>query len=161
MPPLVACFSLLIFLKGVGWSISIGDQNLRNASTKSFIISHWLEAHQNSDDPPESKWTVLDSYTDALRRQLGEGLHILKSGASNRKSEFNSNIICRLEARSDADPTDLELQQEIVRRKKHTDDIKRFICDKSTASDVFLSLKLKKKIKMSTTQIILHFLRDH
>ena len=39
-------------------------QNLKNGSSKSFIITHWMEAHGESDEPPEFKWCVLDSYTD-------------------------------------------------------------------------------------------------
>ena len=43
-------------------------QNLRNGSTKSFMISHWMEAHGSGTEAPEFKWQVLDSYIDALRQ---------------------------------------------------------------------------------------------
>ena len=89
-----------------------------------------MDSHYDSDDPPEFKWTVIDSYKDALRRQLGEGLHILNAGALNRKCEFNSNIICRMEARADVKTSDKELQEEVVRRKSYMEKLRQFICDK-------------------------------
>ena len=72
-------------------------QNNKNGNPKSFIISHWMEAHADNIEAPEFEWKVVDAYTDALRRQLGEGLHIMESVALNKKLEFNNNLICRME----------------------------------------------------------------
>ena len=95
-----------------------------------------MEAHNGSKDPPEFKWAVLDSYADALRRQLGEGLHILESGALNRKIEFNNNLICRMEARTDERMSEKELQQELIKRKTFNENLKKFVCEKAVTSDV-------------------------
>ena len=104
-----------------------------------------MDSHHDRDDPPEFKWTVIDSYKDALRRQLGEGLHILNAGALNRKCEFNSNIICRMEARADVKTSDKELQEEVVRRKSYMEKLRQFICDKKyTSPHVFNEKKLKR-----------------
>ena len=113
------------------------NQNLRNGSTKSFILSHWMDAHSGSNEPPEFKWTIMDSYTDALRRQLAEGLLILKSGVLNKKLEFNNNLICRMEARTNGALSEKELQKELSERKAYNEKLKNFICDKASASDVF------------------------
>ena len=43
------------------------------------------------------KWEILDKFTDSLRRQFGEGLHILEACTIIRKLKFNRNIICMLE----------------------------------------------------------------
>ena len=48
-------------------------RNLKNGSATSFIIGHWMEKHEGSLEAPKFKWRVLDSYKDALRRQLCEG----------------------------------------------------------------------------------------
>ena len=84
--------------------------NLRNGATNSFIIQHWMEMHQDSTTAPEFKWSILDSYKDALRRQLCEGLYILESGSLNRKHEFNRNLICRMEATLDSHLSDSQLK---------------------------------------------------
>ena len=94
-----------------------------------------MEAHNSSEDPPEFKWSVLSSYADALRRQLGEGLHIMESGVLNRKIEFNNNLICRMEARTDERMSEKELQQELTKRKVFNENLKKFVCEKAATSD--------------------------
>ena len=82
---------------------------------------------------PEFKWKILDSYKDALRRQLCEGLYILEAGALNKKVEFNRNIICRLESPVDTLVTNKQLKQEINRRRTYNEKIacfiKKNVCD--------------------------------
>ena len=70
--------------------------NLRNGNHKSFIISHWLEAHPMSVEAPEFEWNVVDAYGDALRHHLCEGLQIMEAGSLNKRLEFHNNIICRM-----------------------------------------------------------------
>ena len=65
-------------------------QNLKNGSTQSFMISHWMEAHETSSESPEFEWQIIDSYPDALRRQLCEGLYILEEGALNKKMNLTA-----------------------------------------------------------------------
>ena len=79
---------------------------LKNGNIGSFQINHWLEKHHTSICAPEFKWSVLDKYKDALRRQLCEGLYILESGSLNEKLEFNRNIICRLDVTMDTQWSD-------------------------------------------------------
>ena len=110
-------------------------QNLKNGNPKSFIISHWMEAHAHSTSAPVFDWKVIDSYNDALRRQLGEGLHILETGALNRKLEFNQNIICRMEVAVNDNPSDDDLKKELSKRKTYTDNLLNFIANKSRTTD--------------------------
>ena len=119
-------------------------QNLRNGSQKSFMIAHWMEAHETSLDAPEFKWQVLDSYGDALRRQLGEGLHILESGVLNRKFEFNNNIICRLQVtRSKDELTEEDLQRELESKRIFNNRMKTFIKKMSDLGHVIKKNKRK------------------
>ena len=109
--------------------------NLRDGNSKSFIINHWYDKYEKSTVAPEFKWKILDSYRDALRRQLCEGLYILEAGALNKKVEFNRNIICRLEAPVDTLITDKQLKQEINRRRTYNEKIACFIKKMSVMSD--------------------------
>ena len=103
-------------------------RNLANGSTKSFIIAHWMEAHESSLEPPDFEWKVLESYGDALRRQLGEGLHILHSGVLNRKQEYNNNIICRMQVTKGKDDlSERDLQKELEKKKIYNNRLKSFI----------------------------------
>ena len=72
-------------------------KNILMGDPKSFQLIHWMEQHGTSTTLPEFEFKVLASFGDALRRQLCEGLQILHSGTLNRKVEFNSNVISRLE----------------------------------------------------------------
>ena len=113
-------------------------QNLKNGNPKSFIITHWMEAHEDTIEAPEFEWKVLDAYPDALRRQLGEGLHILESGALNKKLEFNNNLICRMEVAKNNMLTDKDLQQELTKRRAHASRLTEFIQKKASTTDVIL-----------------------
>ena len=103
--------------------------NLKNGSVKSFLISHWMEDHGTSVRAPEFKWQVIDKYSDALRRQLSEGLYILDSGVLNRKLEFNNNIICRMQAVTTTTGvmSETQLQKELEEKKMYRDKLKSFI----------------------------------
>ena len=112
-------------------------QNLKNGSTKSFVLSHWMESHSSSLEPPKFKWEVIESFGDALRRQLGEGLLILQSGVLNKRVEFNNNLICRMSATTVGGVvTEKELQDEIEKKRDYTCRLKKFIKHMSKISPV-------------------------
>ena len=89
---------------------------LRRGSPKSFITAHWMEAHTLSLEAPEFKWEVVDSYPDALIRQVTEGLYILETGVLNKRQEFQQNIICRMSAE---EMTEDDLKCELAKKKKY------------------------------------------
>ena len=101
-----------------------------------IMISHWMEVHGTSTEAPQFKCQVLDSYTDALIPQLGEGLHILEAGVLNRKLAFHNNIICRMQATVYDDLSEKQLQQELDKRKVYNHKIKNFIHIMSKISSV-------------------------
>ena len=107
-------------------------------------MSHWLEFHSDSNDPPEFEWNIIDCYKDALRRQLGEKLYIMDAGLLNTKCEFNQNIICRMEARSDGVISDKVLQQEVLNRRLHMERIRKFVVEKRISAPSVLMIKIKK-----------------
>ena len=124
--------------------------NLKNGSMKSFIISHWMDVHGTSVVAPEFKWQVLDKYSDALRRQLAEGLHIMNSGVLNKKVEFSTNIICRMQATTTATTSEAELQKELDERRVYKDKLRNFVSVMSKISpdfDHMRSKNMKKKIQ--------------
>ena len=117
--------------------------NLKNGNPKSFIISHWLDAHPMSVEPPEFEWKVVDAYSDALRRQLCEGLQILETGSLNKRLEFNNNNLCRMRvSSSNSDLTEKELQRELDKKKEFNGRIKKFI---SVMSKLSTAIEIKKK----------------
>ena len=117
--------------------------NLKNGNPKSFIISHWLDAHPMSVEPPEFEWKVVDAYSDALRRQLCEGLQILETGSLNKRLEFHNNNLCRMRvSSSNSDLTEKELQRELDKKKEFNGRIKKFI---SVMSKLSTAIEIKKK----------------
>ena len=120
-------------------------QNLKNGNPKSFIISHWMEEHSTSTDAPEFKWQIVDSYKDALRRQLGEGLYIMKEGVLNKKNEFNANAIYRMQAQLDNTLSEEELHKEIEERRAYKLKIKNFVLCMKKISPVFCDKNMSPK----------------
>ena len=136
------------------------NQNLKNGSPKSFIISHWMDTHSHTMEAPQFEWKVIDAYTDALRRQLGEGLHILESGALNKKLEFNHNLICRMEVTTSNRASDTDLQHELSKPKTSSKRLSKFINERASTTDV-INLKLKKIMsKLRTTVPLMYLIAD-
>ena len=108
---------------------------LKNGNIGSFQINHWLEKHHTSIYAPEFKWSVLDKYKDALRRQLCEGLYILESGSLNKNLEFNRNIICRLDVTMDTQWSDKQLKLEMNDRRLYNIKLRCFVDKMSILSD--------------------------
>ena len=119
--------------------------NLRCGSSKSFIISHWMDKHSASIEAPVFKWEILASYTDALRRQLGEGLYIMEAGGLNRRDEFNHNLICRMSPVMNEPMSEKELKSELERKRLYRDRLKMFIVDMSRKSNVMDKMKIQQK----------------
>ena len=93
------------------------------------MLNHWMEVHGLSVEPPEFEWKILDKYKDPLRRQLCKGLHIWQSGTLNKKSEFNNNLICRLEVVDKGFLTDKQLKLEIESRREYKEKLREFVND--------------------------------
>ena len=121
--------------------------NLKNGAVSSFIIAHWMEAHPTIMEAPEFKWQVLDAYSDALRRQLCEGLNIITAGVLNKRLEFHQNIICRLQAATTTELTEKELQKALERKKEYNMRLKRFINIMSESNTVIENKNKKKCIQ--------------
>ena len=73
-------------------------ENLDNLSHKSFMVAHWMDKHSTQMTPPNFEFRIIGKYNDCLSRQLAEALFIEDRGNLNKKSEFSSNHICRLES---------------------------------------------------------------
>ena len=105
-------------------------EHLNNASNwmpKSFILDHWMWSHSTDTEQPEFKFKILSSYSDALRRQLSEGVHILDKGGLNRKNEFCQNMLCRMEVSRTINEKE-EFSKELTwERKTFTEKMSNFI----------------------------------
>ena len=69
----------------------------------SFIIDHWASVHGTQVLPPRFKFAVVSSHKDALTRQLMEAILIRKGGKLNKRIEYNSNEIIKMEYTNDRD----------------------------------------------------------
>ena len=67
-------------------------------SPTSAFVQHWTEVHSTSTKCPTFKFEIIESYGDPLRRQICEALNIRLVGTLNRKTEINTNELCRFEA---------------------------------------------------------------
>ena len=70
-------------------------QDAVDAKDDSHIYKHWRITHPELQEPPKFNIKMVQSFQDALSRQIGEGVRIdLRSGnVLNSKSEYNR---CRL-----------------------------------------------------------------
>ena len=66
---------------------------------KSFMLNHWMESHQTSAIPPSFSFRVISKHKDALSRQIKEAVLIKSRGNLNKKCEFASYEIVRLESK--------------------------------------------------------------
>ena len=73
-------------------------ENLRDLKPKSFMLSHWMSQHATQMVPPVFEFRIIGRYRDCLSRQVAEALLIEDRGNLNKKSEFTSNHISRLES---------------------------------------------------------------
>ena len=74
--------------------------NLRSWNSESFMLLHWMSEHGTSATPPTFSYKIISSHNDALSRQLQEAVMIRARGDMNRKYEFASNELVRLESRN-------------------------------------------------------------
>ena len=82
-------------------------------SPDSFIVQHWCTAHGTALRPPDFKFKVESSHSDALSRQICEAVMIEETGILNSKSEFGMNHLCRMVTDSGPWKTDKALEAEV------------------------------------------------
>ena len=97
-------------------------------SPTSVFVQHWMEAHPTRSSCPAFKFEIIESYGDPLRRQICEALYIRLEGTLNRKTEFNTNELCRFEAPEMTIDQERRWKDEFEHRKKIRHNIKNF-CD--------------------------------
>ena len=95
--------------------------NVENWKPTSFWIAHWMDHHSTDTIRPEFKFEVVSQYPDPLRRQLAEALEIMDTGNLNKRLEFNSNELCRMESKLFGH----DLEQYILREQAEKRDFKQ------------------------------------
>ena len=83
----------------VGTRLQEHLKNLHNWKKESFILEHWALQHGTLTVPPEFEYKIIASHKDALSRQLHEAVLISNKGNLNRKNEFASNQLIRLQSK--------------------------------------------------------------
>ena len=82
-----------------GTRMSEHYNNLSKWKKESFMLNHWMECHPLSTTPPVFTSKVVSKHKDALSRQIKEAVLIRTRGNMNKKFEFASNEIVRLESK--------------------------------------------------------------
>ena len=101
--------------------------------TESFMFIHWMNSHGLNMTPPRYSFKILGAYTDCLSRQISEAIQIEEKGILNKRSEYGSNHLPRLEAvESEQDRNKLI---EVEARKK-ANQISNLHCFKSVVLEV-------------------------
>ena len=101
--------------------------NLWSWKEKSFQICHWMECHATDTSCPKFEFEILKCYSDPLRRQLFEALSIMDQGTLNRRLEFNTNEITRMESTKTCWEVESCFKREQDERQVHKMKIKSFI----------------------------------
>ena len=83
----------------VGTRIQEHVDNLKKWNKESFMLLHWMAEHGTMAEPPSFTFKTLATHKDALSRQLHEAILIRNKGDLNRKYEFASNEIIRMESK--------------------------------------------------------------
>ena len=113
-------------------------EHVKNAAgwnSKSFILRHWMRQHGLQTTCPKFTSKIIASYSDPLRRQLCEALHILEKGTLNSKTEFNMNEICRLQCETTQD-MNTRVTREQDEEKREKCDIIQFIAVMSSLGKI-------------------------
>ena len=97
--------------------------NVKRWKPTSFWIAHWMDNHSRDTRRPEFKFEIVSQYPDPLRRPLAETLEIMESGNLNKRLEFNSNELCRMESKLFGP----DLEQYVLREQAEKKDFKQKI----------------------------------
>ena len=119
--------------------------NVKNWKKESFIINHWMTSHSLETSPPEFKFRVLSKHKDALSRQISEAVRIRTRGNLNRKNEFATNELVRLESRKYTWETEADYKAERMKEKDLEERLVNFIAVMRNVCNV----QNKRKFKMN------------
>ena len=111
----------------VGTRVSEHLNNLKNWKKESFIINHWMTTHSLDTSPPEFKFRVMSKHKDPLSRQISEAVLIRTRGKLNKKCEFATNELVRMESRKYSWDTDLDYRNEKLRERENDERLVNFI----------------------------------
>ena len=106
---------------------------LQDLDVHSFIFTHWMKDHGLSMFPPKYTFKILGTYSDSLSRQIAEAIHIETKGILNKKSEFGTNHIPRLEAAKSERDRDAILEKEAKDRANLLSDL---VCFRNVITNV-------------------------
>ena len=99
----------------------------RNLNKDSFIVEHWQDKHGTSMSPPAFCFKALRGFKDCLSRQLYKALSIKEQGRLNRKQEYITNELVKLEASLYSWEADRQNEEE-NKSKKTTERVGETVC---------------------------------
>ena len=99
----------------------------KNLKPDSMIVQHWAEQHGTQSECPAFEFKILNKFKDPLRRQICEAICIQDQGTLNRKSEFNTNELCRLEARKHWRDMESQLKSEAESKTVFINKLQNFV----------------------------------
>ena len=120
----------------VGTRVSEHSKNVFHFRRNSFIISHWMENHGTTAEPPEFEFKIVSSHRDPLGRQLKEAVMINVEGNLNRKKEFSINELIRLETSKYSWEEDIDLNKQKKEEQEHENKLTNFICVMSSVKSL-------------------------
>ena len=94
------------------------DTGIDSLKKDSVFIQHWMNKHCLDTVCPDLKYEIIGSYNDCLRRQLLKAVNIIDQGIMNRKLEFQSNKLYRLEVTMQASSMERNWKEEAETRLK-------------------------------------------
>ena len=122
------CSSIYVGETSRPWRERIREhiEGMNKIKPNSVFVEHWMKKHPLDSTCPEFEFTIVTSYKDALRRQIGEALYILAEGNLNRKTEFNLNELCRMEPRHHTKDVEENWRNEFEERRITKEHLKNF-----------------------------------
>ena len=111
----------------IGTRVGEHMENLIKWKKESFILAHLMECHALSTKPPTFSFRVISKHKDALSRQIKEAVLIRFKGNLNKKCEFASNELIRLESRKYSWEQCAEDKDLRKKEKEHEEMLENFI----------------------------------
>jgi len=103
-----------------------------------------MTAHGLETSPPEFKFSVVSKHHDALSRQISEAVLIRTKGKLNKKCEFATNELVRMESSKYSWDDDMDHRKEKLKERELDEMLSNFISVMKTICNTNNKRKIEK-----------------
>ena len=90
------------------------------------MVLYWMDVHGESMTPPQFQFERISSYRDTFTRQISEAILIETEGNLNKRHEYGSNFLYRLESSKSEWEKNKLIEKEIKKKANLNSDLLNF-----------------------------------